>query len=267
MIKRSKLWSKRISLFHHLQIYEDFVAYLYEQLLSEAEKAHKPTVINYHWFKFKIAQFTHRDLAKGFAVISKVPKVYRPKTIYSIENAFDKDVIDREYEFFIDQNIMGDATLLTFNREVYDFISETYGKEWSLLVGGELTPTDISRLTQMPINLVKRKEKMIFREVIRQFVEKDKVEEMWKEFAVDGTTPLKPSLSVKDEKEKLEVKHWTTLADKANKSLGAPVRENHYERIIRHKKEELARLEQELEGVRNVRITAEETEETTEEPE
>lgn len=264
IVKGSRTWTNRIKLFHYLQIWDDFVSYIYEQLLKEAEKQHKPTVINFHWFRYKIAEFTHREMQRGYAVIGKIPLAFRPDTIHTIQNVYDKDVIDREYDFFIDKGILGDATSHTFSKEIFDFITDNYGKEWSLLVAGEITPNDIARLVKMPINLVRRKEKMIFREIVREFIEEEKVQEMWKEFALDGTQPLKPSLSVKKEKEKLEVRHWTTLADKANQSAGLPVRENHYQRLIRHKQEELSNLKKKVKGAKNVSISIEESEETEE---
>jgi len=274
LAERSKVWKNKIRLFHHLQIWEDFISFLCEELLTEAEQG-KPTIINPMWFRFKILKFAHRDLKKGYAVLSKVPAYYRAEhqQVRFLDD-YEQDVIDNEYEKFQEKGEFYTPESLTFRKEVNEFVEEKYGKEWVLFLNGEISRMDLSKLYRVALPKLRRQEKMIYRTLVAEFCDNDTRDELWETLGLDGETPLKKIIVHsrqdylhvhKGATKNVERPYWETLSDKINKSKGYTQKDRTRFKKIAEMEIELAKLKEQIRG--NPDVECEETTtETTEEP-
>jgi hypothetical protein len=226
LVNRSKVWKGRVKLFHELQIWEDFVAYIYEELLKEALKG-KPTIINPTWFRFKMLSFTHQELKRGYAVLSKVPRHYRNNYQGIISN-WDREFLDREYSHY-KESLEGRQSLedTLFDKE--------------------------------------RREKAVFRSLISHFCDEERRNELWETMGLDGDTPLKNIIvdvknegSVKGGNQKMYQQYWETLADKINNSTGLSYWDKKNMAKKNQLEAELAELNKQMED-RNVSSKVEET--------
>lgn len=264
LVNRSKVWKGRVKLFHELQIWEDFVAYIYEELLKEALKG-KPTIINPTWFRFKMLSFTHQELKRGYAVLSKVPRHYRNNYQGIISN-WDREFLDREYSHY-KESLEGRQSLedTLFDKEILDFVESKWGSEWVLFLTGEITQFELAKLYKIPVNKVKRREKAVFRSLISHFCDEERRNELWETMGLDGDTPLKNIIvdvknegSVKGGNQKMYQQYWETLADKINNSTGLSYWDKKNMAKKNQLEAELAELNKQMED-RNVSSKVEET--------
>ena len=272
---RSLVWKKKIRMFIDLQIYEDFISFLCEELLVEAEKG-KPTVMNTFWFRFKMLKFSHRDLAKGYAVLSRVPAHYRKEhqQVKFIDD-WEQEVIDNEYEKFKEKDEMHRPEKLTFRNEVNEFVEERYGKEWVLFLNGEINRVDLSKLYRLGIPKLRRIEKGIYRMLVAEFCDDEQAKELWESYGLDGETPLK-NIIVHPKSDqfgrrvgstkRMEQQYYETLAEKINNSTGQTQKDRSKLKKIALKEKELQELKNSLRGEEYVERKETTNEETTQEP-
>jgi len=255
LVGRSKVWRQKISLFHQLQVWEDFVSFIYEELLKEA-LAGKPTIINPTWFRFKMLSFTHQELKRGYAVLSKVPSLYRSEHLAMIDS-WEQDVIDREWDYFETkkEEAVGQIDEALFNKEVMDFVEKKWGKEWVLFLSGEIDRLAIAKLYRIPVNRLKRKEKLVFRSIISHFLDGERKEELLSQLGEDNQTPLKDILTYPREEgnhrggnQIIYPRYWETLADKINNSTGLSYQDKKKWTKKEALEAELDKLNKELEG-------------------
>lgn len=260
MGNRNRFWKMKLNLFHSLQIFEDFVAFIYEELLIEAKKG-KPTIINPVWFNFKIRKFAHRDLKKGYAVISRVPNHYRSEhqqgNVKGFVDDFHMAVIEREYEIFKEtQNSRSSAENLLFTKEVNEYIEEYWGKEWVLFLYGEIDRLALSKLWKIGFPKIRRLEKLLYLNVVSEFCDADARKELMNSYGLDGMTPLKniivwPTVDAsnnakwgKGRQTRVDKSYWITLADAINLSKGLTGKDK--KKLLKIKQ-----MEKELEQLRN----------------
>lgn len=276
MCNRSKLWKKRTILFHKLQIWEDFVAFIYEELLREAQQG-KPTIINSFWFNFKMKKFCHRDLKKGFAVLSRVPSHYRPEHAVNAlyVDDFEKAVIEREYAVFKQLQADSSPTIdLIFSREVNDYIEEYWGKEWVLFLNNELDRKDLAKLWGVSFVKIRRLEKLLYLNLTSEFCDTEHKQELMNSCGLDGLTPLKKIIvPAKVEHtnrgqgttQRVDKSYWISLADSINESKGLTTKDKKKLLLIKEKEKELKKLKNSIRSKDYVEGLTDE-EENTEEP-
>lgn len=271
MCERRRDWKHKLLLMHHLQIWEDFISFITEELLTEAQKAHKPTIINQFWFRFKLLKFLHRDLRKGYAVLSKVPSHYRAShQQIKFMDEWEQDVIDNEYEKFKEHKLFSFPESLTFRAEVNEFVEERYGKEWVLFLNGEINRYDLARLYHLSMPKIRRIEKGVYRLLVDEFCDKERREEIYNSLGLDGETPLKDIIvhPLKDlygrgkgRMTKMDRTYYETLAKKINESKGYTSRDRTKFKKIALKEKELAELKASIRGSENVECEETETSE------
>lgn len=257
LAERSKVWKNKIRMFHSLQIWEDFISFISEELLTEAEMG-KPTIINPMWFKFKILKFAHRDLKKGYAVLSRVPAFYRAEhQQIKILDDWEQDVIDNEYEKFKEKNELQLPESLTFRREVNEFVEERFGNAWVLFLNGELNRMDLSKLYRLSLPKLRRMEKNVYRTLVSEFCDDEQRDLLWDTLGLDGDLPLKkiivhPKLDAlhpfKGSTRNVERPYWETLASKINDSKGLTSKDRTRLRKIAEKEKEIAKLKESMRG-------------------
>jgi len=257
LAERSKVWKNKIRMFHSLQIWEDFISFFSEELLTEAEMG-KPTIINPMWFKFKILKFAHRDLKKGYAVLSRVPAFYRAEhQQIKILDDWEQDVIDNEYEKFKEKNELQLPESLTFRREVNEFVEERFGNAWVLFLNGELNRMDLSKLYRLSLPKLRRMEKNVYRTLVSEFCDDEQRDLLWDTLGLDGDLPLKkiivhPKLDAlhpfKGSTRNVERPYWETLASKINDSKGLTSKDRTRLRKIAEKEKEIAKLKESMRG-------------------
>ena len=257
LAERSKVWKSKIRMFHNLQIWEDFISFICEELLVEAEMG-KPTIINPNWFRFKILKFAHRDLKKGYAVLSRVPVFYRAEhQQIKILDDWEQDVIDNEYEKFKEKNELQLPESLTFRREVNEFVEEKYGNAWVLFLNGELNRMDLSKLFRLSLPKLRRMEKAVYRVLVAEFCDDEQKALLWDTLGLDGDLPLKKIIvypkvdarhSHKGSTRNVERPYWNTLAEKINESKGYSSKDRTRFRLIAEKERELAKLKENIRG-------------------
>lgn len=254
--KRANYFKRSVQMFKDLQVYEDFISYLYEQLLAEAQRG-KPTVINGPWFKFKLQAFMTREMQKGLAIEGAIPAHYRKQDIVSVDS-FDRDFIEQEWNEVRELSERGSAEWHTVSQEVWDFIEQYYGPQWCLFLHGEITITDLVKISKVPIHKVRRQEKALYRLLLDNFVAKEDKEELLKRFSVPDLDEMqKPLAQVLDKwggatANALKPVHYETLADKINAKRGFPKRHLHYERLVNRKKKELRELEEKFSDTKEI---------------
>ena len=257
LAERSKVWKNKIRMFHSLQIWEDFISFISEELLTEAEMG-KPTIINPMWFKFKILKFAHRDLKKGYAVLSRVPAFYRAEhQQIKILDDWEQDVIDNEYEKFKEKNELQLPESLTFRREVNEFVEERFGNAWVLFLNGELNRMDLSKLYRLSLPKLRRMEKNVYRVLVAEFCDDEQRDMLWETLGLDGDLPLKkiivhPKIDAlhpfKGSTRNVERPYWETLASKINDSKGLTSKDRTRLRKIAEKEKEIAKLKESMRG-------------------
>ena len=257
MCETTRVWKHKLKLLYALNCFEDFVSFITEELLHEAQKG-KPTIINRFWFKFKMLKFLHTDLKKGVAILSMVPAHFRAnhQQIKFIDD-WEQDVIDNEYEKFKEKGSFSSPEKKVFNNEVNEFVEERYGKEWVLFLNGEINKFDLSKLYRLSLPKIRRMEKGVYRVLADEFCDDEIKKQLYDTLGLDGETPLRTIINnprqdlFKQGTRKLERVYYETLADKINESKGLTTRDRSKFRKIKQKEEELEKLKASIRGNKN----------------